>query len=59
MKKITQILVLLIAVFSNAQKFENLAQTPPQGWNSWNTFGTDINETLVKGIADKFIELVL
>ncbi|WNH11338.1 glycoside hydrolase family 27 protein [Thalassobellus suaedae] len=59
MKKITQILVLLIAVFSNAQKFENLAQTPPQGWNSWNTFGTDINETLVKGIADKFIELGL
>jgi alpha-galactosidase len=33
--------------------------TPPMGWNSWNTFGTDINEKLVKDIADKFIELGL
>ncbi|MEH6407196.1 MAG: glycoside hydrolase family 27 protein [Leeuwenhoekiella sp.] len=29
------------------------------GWNSWNTFGTDINEQLVKDVADKFIELGL
>ena len=35
-----------------AQKFENLALTPPMGWNSWNTFQTNINEELVKGVAD-------
>ncbi|GLB51289.1 hypothetical protein NBRC110019_03280 [Neptunitalea chrysea] len=42
-----------------AQKFDNLALTPPMGWNSWNTFETDINEELVKGVADKFVELGL
>lgn len=26
--------------------------TPPMGWNSWNTFATDINEDLVKQTAD-------
>ncbi len=36
-----------------------LGHTPPMGWNSWNTFGWNINEELIKGIADKFIELGL
>jgi alpha-galactosidase len=35
-----------------AQKFEGLALTPPMGWNSWNTFGVEINEAVVKDIAD-------
>jgi alpha-galactosidase len=33
-----------------------LAPTPPMGWNSWNTFGNNISEELVKGIADAFIQ---
>jgi len=36
--------------------WENLAQTPPMGWNSWNTFRLEINEDLVRGIADMFVE---
>lgn len=28
---------------------------PPMGWNSWNTFTWDINETLIKEVADKFV----
>lgn len=36
-----------------------LAQTPPMGWNSWNTFASDIHADLVKETADKFIELGL
>lgn len=28
---------------------------PPMGWNSWNTFTWDINEELIKGIADVFV----
>jgi alpha-galactosidase len=39
----------------SAQKFENLAPTPPMGWNSWNTFQTNISEQLVKGIADVMV----
>ena len=44
---------LLLSCFAgNAQKFEGLALTPPMGWNSWNTFETNINEQLVKETAD-------
>jgi alpha-galactosidase len=33
-------------------KFEGLAMTPPMGWNSWNTFATNIDEKMVKETAD-------
>ncbi len=29
-----------------------IAQTPPMGWNSWNTFGSDIDEALIRETAD-------
>ena len=29
--------------------------TPPMGWNTWNTFGRDINEELVKTTADALV----
>jgi len=39
-----------------AQKFENLAQTPPMGWNSWNKFACDgINETVIREVADAMV----
>lgn len=41
------------------QKFEGLAQTPPMGWNSWNTFGTNVTAQLVKETADLFVKLGL
>ena len=33
-----------------------LAQRPPMGWNTWNTFGKDINEALIRESADAFID---
>ncbi len=33
--------------------------TPPMGWNTWNTFGHDINEKLIREAADKIVELKL
>ncbi len=32
-----------------------LAMTPPMGWNSWNTFAGTINETLIKQTADAML----
>ena len=29
-----------------------LALTPPMGWNSWNAFGENVSETLIKQMAD-------
>ncbi|GHT39663.1 hypothetical protein FACS189437_03670 [Bacteroidia bacterium] len=48
-------LVLCVSHNINAQKFEGLAKTPQMGWNSWNLFQTNINEQLVKEIADIFV----
>ena len=33
-----------------------LAQTPPMGWNSWNTFGHLINEQVIREIADAMVD---
>ncbi len=33
----------------------NLAPTPPMGWNSWNTFGCNINEQLIRDTADAIV----
>ena len=32
-----------------------LVKTPPMGWNSWNTFGENINEQLIMEIADAMV----
>lgn len=45
-------LMLLTGIAATAQKFQDLAKTPPMGWNSWNTFETNINEQLVRETAD-------
>jgi len=33
-----------------------LALTPPMGWNTWNVFGGDIHEDLIKEMADALID---
>jgi alpha-galactosidase len=49
-------IIFALAVFAcanlHAQKFPNLALTPPMGWNSWNKFAGNINETLIRQTAD-------
>lgn len=61
MKKIALLLALGLSSLGFSQgnthkqqagKFEGLAMTPPMGWNSWNTFATNIDEKLVKETAD-------
>ena len=33
-----------------------IVHTPPMGWNTWNTFGKDINEQLIRESADYLVE---
>jgi alpha-galactosidase len=33
----------------------NLAKTPPMGWNSWNLFKGRVNDEIVRGIADAMV----
>jgi len=38
------------------QALENgVARTPPMGWDSWNSFGCNINETLIRQSADAIV----
>jgi len=34
---------------------EGMASTPPMGWNSWNEFGCEINEQLIRETADALV----
>src|SRR5438067_7876946 len=48
----------LITMFAAIPAFalENgLARTPPMGWNSWNKFGCDVSEELIRSIADSIV----
>jgi len=55
MKKIFFILLIFFETEMRAQKFQGLALSPPMGWNSWNTFQTNISEKLVMHIADSMV----
>ncbi len=50
------LLTYLCVTTSFAQKFEGLALTPPMGWNSWNKFACNIDENLIKSVADAMVE---
>ena len=54
MKRYLALFTLFAAMCSPlaAQKFEGLAQTPPMGWNSWNTFHVNVDAETVKAMAD-------
>ena len=46
----------MISVCVSAQKFKDLALTPPMGWNSWNKFLCNgINEKVVQQAADAML----
>jgi alpha-galactosidase len=48
--------ILLWPKLASAQKFPDLALTPPMGWNSWNRFECDgINETVIRETADAMV----
>ena len=54
--------IILAALFlavtslqSFAQKSEELAPTPPMGWNTWNIFQTKIDEPLLKSMVDAYV----
>ncbi len=36
-------------------RVQNLALTPPMGWNSWNPFGADVSEKVIMETADAMV----
>ncbi|MFI5159712.1 MAG: glycoside hydrolase family 27 protein [Sphingobacteriales bacterium] len=57
MKKILLIALMFASASSAAlaQSADDLAKTPPMGWNSWNIFQTNINEPLMKSMVDAYV----
>ena len=51
----TAFIILLASNNLFAQKFEELAKTPPMGFNTWNTFQTNINEQMLENMVDNFV----
>lgn len=49
------LLISLTSTLVYSQKFESLANTPPMGWSSWNYFGCDINEEIIRSMADAMV----
>ncbi len=54
MRKLALIILILSAMLFG-QKFDELAKTPPMGWNSWNKFACDVSEDLIKEMADAMV----
>lgn len=50
--KMSVLVFVVLSIPVQAQKYEELALTPPMGWNSWNTFACDIDEKTIKKMAD-------
>ncbi len=49
-------MALLLFQLGFSQKFEQLALTPPMGWNSWNKFACDgVNEQVIRKTADAMV----
>jgi alpha-galactosidase len=48
-------LALFLAPAVPSRAGEGLALTPPMGWNSWNKFGCNVSEELVKSAADALV----
>jgi len=62
MKKLMALMAMFFIVVSakgqgdnytqNYYKFDGLALTPPMGWNSWNKFACNVDEKLIREVAD-------
>ena len=54
------VVVALLGYMNIAQALDNgLGLTPAMGWNTWNSYGCDINEPLIIKNAKKILDLGL
>jgi alpha-galactosidase len=47
---------LLMSPSLLAAQDQGLASTPPMGWNSWNKFGCNVSEDLIRQMADAMVK---
>ncbi len=52
------IVALALSAAAGAQDqpaWMTIARTPPMGWNSWNKFGCNVSESLIREVADAIV----
>lgn len=54
-KQILLIVAAFLILNASGQKFNQLAKTPPMGWNSWNKFACNVSENLIMQMADAMV----
>lgn len=59
MKVLTSLLVWCLLCGRCISLDNGLGRTPPMGWNSWNHFGCNINQTVIQETADAFVSSAL
>jgi alpha-galactosidase len=47
--------LVLLVVTPPARAGDGIALTPPMGWNSWNKFGCNVSEKLIREAADAIV----
>lgn len=52
---LASVLFFFLSTVSAFALENGLARTPPMGWNSWNKFGCNVSEELIKGAADAVV----
>jgi alpha-galactosidase len=60
-RKFFSLIVLISSLTAAAFAQDNtvskgLALTPPMGWNTWNKFGCNVSDELVRGMADAMVK---
>ncbi|CAJ0914712.1 14375_t:CDS:2 [Entrophospora sp. SA101] len=57
MNNLLFLLINIVVIIQFTLGLENgVGRTPAMGWSSWNKFGCNINETLIRDITDALIE---
>ena len=54
-----KLIIFALIIMAVISLDNGLGKTPPMGWNSWNRFGCNINETLIRQTADLLVSLGL
>jgi alpha-galactosidase len=49
------VLALVAGPVATVMAAGSVARRPPMGWNSWNSFGCDVSESLIRQMADALV----
>src|SRR5690348_12081931 len=54
--RLLAMIIFASSFMPTARAWDNgVALTPPMGWNSWNKFGCNVSEEMIKSMADAMV----